>query len=105
MAKQEIDEIVLSPEQLDMVEIGGARRLDIANITTLCKYTITNVVAISTQWGTRVDFTLQDDWGEVILSDWNIQMKKRIKAKDLLGKKVTIEPSKNPKKVVLNVLE
>lgn len=100
----EIPEIVLTPDQLEVLEIGGARRMDIANITTLCKYSISNIVAVNTAWGTRIDFTLKDDWGEYILSDWNIQMKRRIKALDLLGKEITLEPSKNPKKVVLNVL-
>jgi len=104
MEKYEIEEVALKAEDLEM-EIGGARRLDISLISSKCYYTILKVTAIKTNWGTRLDFTIKDEFDELILSDWNFTTKKKIKIKDLIGKKITIEPSKNPKKVLLNVLE
>jgi len=104
MEKYEIEEVTLKPEDFEM-EIGGARRLDVSNISSKCNFTITNVTAVKTNWGTRLDFLIKDEFDELILSDWNFTTKKKIKIKDLIGKKITIEPSKNPKKVLLNVLE
>lgn len=105
MAKEELNETVVSMEELEKLEFGGARRLQLDSITTLCKYVVSNVIAVKTKWGIRTDFTLVDGLGEVILSDWNVITKKRMKPLDLVGKHISIEPSRDTKKVIMNVLD
>lgn len=106
MAKgEEIQETVLSMADLDGLEVGGARRLDIASITTLCKYVVKSVSGVKTQYGNRIDFVLADQNDEVILSDWNFITRKKLAPTSLVGKTITLEPTNNPKKVRLNVLD
>lgn len=105
MANEKLEEVSISLDELQAIECGGARRLDIATISNIATYMVSSVSAVKTAWGNRVDFTLKDDWGEVILSDWNVQTKKRFKPLEIVGKTITLQPTKNPKKLLLEVKE
>ena len=105
MKQNRLDETTISVEDINVLEIGGARNLDISKVVKSETYTVTNVTGKKTEWGLRVDFTIRNDYDEFILSSWNIVTSKKIKPMELLGKKIVIEPTGNPKKVNLIVLE
>ncbi len=103
MDKGEILEVTLTPQDLEM-SIGGARRIDISNVVSKLYYTITAIQATETHWGRRIEFVIKDEYDELIVSDWNLLIRKSIKLKDLLNKKISLEPSTNPKKLKLELV-
>ena len=105
MEKKEIEERQMTQEELDTHESGGTQRLDASNVTTILTYVVKSFTGTKTQWGCRIDYLIGDDFSDFILSDWNFTSKKKYKAFELVGKKITLSPTKNEKKVLLNVLE
>jgi len=93
----EIKQTNVVPQEM---EIGGLQRLDIDSlqIGQIVKYKIVACEVRATEWGDRVDFTIQDDYGQWILSSWNIASKKRFKPSEILGKEFAFT-KKNEKKL------
>ena len=93
----EIKQTNVMPEEM---EIGGLQRIDIESLTIgqIVKYKIVSFEILKTEWGDRVDFVIQDDYGQWILSSWNIASKKRFKPSEVVGKDC-IFTKKNEKKL------
>lgn len=102
-----IEEKQISLEELQNIDIGGnsVQSLYVESLTKPCKYLVKDLKAVSTEWGVRVDYFIEDDVSEWRISSWNIIMKGKIKALDLVGKNIELSQSKvNPKKMLLEVL-
>jgi len=95
-----IDQTNVTPEE---IEIGGLQTIDIT-----CehkKLLVKSYAVIETEWGKRVDFTVCDDWQEMILSSWRIVSKKRYKPVDLIGLSIKLSPiGDDGKKTLLEII-
>ena len=80
-------------------EIGGLLQLRPPIDATL-KYKVTDVTGVTTEYGTRWDYNIQDDLGEWILSSWAFVSKKKFKPKDIIGLTIILKPY-NEKKFLL----
>ena len=93
----EIKQTNVVPEE---IEIGGLQRLDIDSlqIGQIVKYKVVSYEMRETEWGPRVDFVIQDDHAQWILSSWNLSSKKRFKPSEIIGKEFVFN-KKNEKKL------
>jgi len=101
----EIAETIISAADLENEDVGGLQFLDVRNITTILTYVVKEATGKKTVYGNRVDYIVADEFGEYVLSSWNFLTKSKLKALQLVGKKITIQPTTNNKKVLLNVLD
>ena len=93
----EIKQTNVIPEE---IEIGGLQRLDIDSlqIGQMVQYEVVSYELRDTEWGKRVDFVIQDQYAQWILSSWNISSKKRFKPAEVVGK-VCLFTKKTDKKL------
>jgi len=83
-------------------EIGGLTRLDISSICEPIQVRIKEAKAFKTQWGNRIDYTIESTDGfDYILSSWNFACKARFKPAELIGKMVSLRPY-NDKKLFMD---
>lgn len=80
-------------ENVDVMELSGGaiQRLDVSALKDLViEVTLTAANAISTEWGTRIDFEGLDSSGfPCAVSSWNLATK--LKVKDLLNRPLKLK--------------
>lgn len=104
---EQIPEQRISLEELQAADIGGnaIQTLYAETLINPCKYVVKDAYGVTTQWGIRIEYIIEDSVGQFRVSSWNIVSKGKFKALDLIGKEIKLSQwANNPKKILMEVL-